>query len=195
MRGLFLTWHQSWLCSILSNWGCKGNWHSGVNNLDIESISVKKAKSQITVTEDIFSWEQTFCIRIKSRSVVTLLRHISYRKLTTSLSGLFSTLRLVFRRYKLYSECLTTTIQKQNYNRASEIHFSEWTKLYVVFRCKRRNKKYKPPFLLLMTIASSWLHQVRFWVGKFLKNCTFGKMEQCFYLNSILVAHKKSIKI
>ena len=115
---------------MLSNLRCKGNWHSGVNNLDIESISVKKAKSQITVTEDVFSWEQTFCIRTKSRSVVALLRDTSYNRLTTSLSsGLFSTLRLVFGRYKLYSECVTTTIQKQNYNGASEIHQCEWTKL------------------------------------------------------------------
>ena len=195
MRGLFLTWHQSWLCSILSNWGCKGNWHSGVNNLDIESISVKKAKSQITVTEDVFPENKRFVSESNEGQSIPYCAAYHIENSLLVYLGLFSTLRLVFRRYKLYSECLTTTIQKQNYNRASEIHFSEWTKLYVVFRCKRRHKKYKPPFLLLMTIASSWLHQVRFWVGKFLKNCTFGKMEQCFYLNSILVAHKKSIKI
>ena len=87
-----------------------------------------------------------FCIRIKSRSVVTLLRHISYRKLTTSLSGLFSTLRLVFRRYKLYSECLTTTIQKQNYNRASEIHLSVVNgPNYMLFCRKRREEKKNCP--------------------------------------------------
>jgi len=60
MRGLFLKWHQLWLCEILPNLGCKGNWHSGVNNLDLESISVKKAKSQITITEDIFPENKRF---------------------------------------------------------------------------------------------------------------------------------------
>ena len=165
----------------------------GVNNVDVESISWKKAKSQITVTEDIFPENKRFLSEPNQGQ--SLLYCATYHIIDSLLlDGLSSTLRLVFCRYKLNSECLTTTIQKRNYNRASEIHQCEWTKL-CCFVSGREDKKIKPPLLLLMTIASSWLHQVRFWVGKFLKNCTFGKMEQCFYLNSILVAHKKSIKI
>jgi len=171
VRGLFLTWHQSWLCSILSNWGCKGNWHSGVNNLDIESISVKKAKSQITVTEDVFPENKRFVSESNEGQSIPYCAAYHIENSLLVYLGLFSTLRLVFRRYKLYSECLTTTIQKQNYNRASEIHLSVVNgPNYMLFCRKRRKEKKtvqnKPPFLLLMTIASSWLHQVRFWVGK-----------------------------
>ena len=129
----------------------------------IESISWKKAKSQITVTEDVFSWEQTFCIRTKGRSVVALLRDTSYIRLTTSLSsGLFSTLRLVFGRYKLYSECVTTTIQKQNYRNTSV----RMDQTMLFWRPKKLSNIKNLPFLLLMTIASSRLHQARFWVGR-----------------------------
>jgi len=102
-----------------------------VNNLDIESISVKKAKSQITVTGGCFFLRTNVLYQNQIKvSRCLIARHGSYNRLTTSLSsGLFSTLRLVFGRYKLYSECVTTTIQKQNYNGASEIHQCEWTKL------------------------------------------------------------------
>ena len=53
---------------------------------------------------------------------------------------LFSTLRLVFHsRYKSYSECLTTTIQKRNYYRASEIHISVSGPNYVVSKRDDKN--------------------------------------------------------
>ena len=79
---------------------------------------------------------------------------------------LFSTLRLVFHsRYKSYSECLTTTIQKRNYNRASEIHISVSGQNYVVSKRDDKNCPIQPPFQFLMTIVV-FFHQVMFWVGK-----------------------------
>jgi len=100
----------------------------GVNNVDVESISWKKAKSQITVTEDIFPENKRFLSEPNQGQ--SLLYCATYHIIDSLLlDGLSSTLRLVFCWYKLNSECLTTTIQKRNYNRASEIHQCEWTKL------------------------------------------------------------------
>jgi len=123
-----------------------GNWHSGGNNLDLESWSVKKAKSQITVTEDIFPENKRFVSESNQGQSLPYCAAYHIENSLLVYLGLFSTLRLVFRRYKLYSECLTTTIQKQNYNRASEIHLSVVNgPNYMLFCRKRREEKKNCP--------------------------------------------------
>jgi len=116
-----------------------------VNNLDIESISVKKAKSQITVTEDVFPENKRFVSESNEGQSIPYCAAYHIENSLLVYLGLFSTLRLVFRRYKLYSECLTTTIQKRNYNRASEIHLSVVNgPNHMLFCGKRRDKKNCP---------------------------------------------------
>jgi len=174
-----------------------------VNNLDLESISVKKAKSQITITEDIFPENKRFVSESNEgqslpycatyRIENSLLVYLDYfQHLDLCFVGTNYILNALQQRYKSGT---TTELQK---------YISVWwmDQTICCFAVREETKKtvqYKPPFLLLMTIASSWLHQVRFWVGKrislkFGKSCTFGKMDSA-YSNSLLVAHKKSIKI
>lgn len=146
---------------ILSNLRCKGNWHSGVNNLDIESISVKKAKSQITITEDAFPENKRFVSKpnqgqslnyCATYHIDSLLVYLDYfQHLDLCFVGTNYILNALQQRYKSRT---TTELQK---------YISVNGPNHVVLKTKKMFQC-KPSFLLLMTIASSWLHQVRFWV-------------------------------
>jgi len=154
------------ILTILSNLRCKGIWHSGVNNLDIESISVKKAKSQITVTEDVFPENKRFVSEPKEGQslpycathhildslLVYLLDY--FQHLDLCLVGTNYILNALQQRYKS-----RTTTELQKYISANGPN-------YVVLKTKKTFQYKNLPFLLLMTIASSRLHQARFWVGR-----------------------------
>jgi hypothetical protein len=100
-----------------------------VNNLDIESISVKKAKSQITVTEDIFPENKRFVSESNEGvSRYLIAPHIIYRRLTTS--------RLYLDYFQHLDLCLVGTnyilnaLQQRYKSRTTtELQCGEWTKL------------------------------------------------------------------
>ena len=66
-----------------------------MNNLDIESISVKKAKSQITVTEDVFPENKRFVSESNEGQSIPYCAAYHIENSLLVYLGLFSTLRLV----------------------------------------------------------------------------------------------------
>ena len=114
-----------------------------------------------------FSWEQMFCIERESRSVITLLRDVSYR-LTTSfidysqhLDSCFivGTNHILNALQQQYKSGTTTELQK---------YISVLVDQTMSFQKEMtRIVQFNLPFCFFMTIAySCFFHQVKFWGGK-----------------------------